>query len=93
MLAGDSLDQNQILEQYVNVLRAVARKRVLVVVVEDLQWADAASLGLLFRLARRLEGARILLVGTYRPNDVAAGRGGERYYTQDHYRTFTRIRE
>jgi adenylate cyclase len=79
LLAGEGLDQNQILEQYVNVLRAVAGKRVLVVVLEDLQWADAASLGLLFRLARRLEGSRILLIGTYRPNDVAAGRGGERH--------------
>jgi ribonuclease T1 len=24
---------------------------------------------------------------------IVAGRGGERYYTHDHYRTFTRIRE
>ncbi|GHF53183.1 tetratricopeptide (TPR) repeat protein [Deinococcus metalli] len=71
--------QDQIFEQYTNVLLAMAREQPLLIVLDDLQWADAASLALLFRLGRRLEGSRILLIGTYRPDEVALGRGGERH--------------
>jgi hypothetical protein len=41
--------------------------------------AITASTGLLFHLGRRLEGAPILIVGAYRPVEVALGRGGERH--------------
>jgi predicted ATPase len=44
-----------------------------------LQWADPGSLNLLFHLGRRLKGQRILLIGIYRPADVALGRDGERH--------------
>lgn len=48
----------------------------LVLVIDDLQWADAPSLGLLFHLARRISDARILLVAAYRDAEVAvAGEG------------------
>jgi predicted ATPase len=76
--AGE-IQQAQIFEQYVNVIRGLSAKKPLVLVLDDLQWADAASIGLLFRLARRLDSARLLMVGTYRPNDLAVGREGERH--------------
>src|SRR5262249_52506115 len=44
----------------------------LVVVLDDLHWADAASLQLLAFLARELHDTRLLVVGTYR--DVALDR-------------------
>jgi tetratricopeptide (TPR) repeat protein len=47
--------------------------------LDDLQWADSGSLNLLFYLARELADSRILLLGTYRPDDVALGRDGERH--------------
>src|SRR5690606_38146006 len=47
--------------------------------VDDLQWADTASTGLLFRLGRRVSNNRILVVGLYRPSDVALGRDHERH--------------
>jgi adenylate cyclase len=71
---GGGIDQAQIFEQYANVLSALAAKQPLLLVLDDLQWADAASLELLFRLGRRVGGSRILLVGTYRPDEVALGR-------------------
>lgn len=71
--------QSQILEQYTSVLRTSAAQQPLVLVVDDLQWADAASLDLFFHLGRRIEGSRILLIGTYRPNDLVVGRAGERH--------------
>jgi adenylate cyclase len=48
-------------------------------VVDDLQWADAASIGLLFHLARRLSSSRVLLVGAYRPDEVAVGRQNQQH--------------
>jgi len=53
-------------------LRNAARQRPLVLVLDDLHWADKPSLLLLQFLARELAGARILVVGTYR--DVELGR-------------------
>jgi predicted ATPase len=74
-----SLDASQVYEQYATVIRQLSERAPLVLLVDDLQWADAASLELLFRLGRRLEGRRVLLVGAYRPSDVALGRAGERH--------------
>lgn len=79
LVPKEGLDQNQIFEQVTRVLQALSRKKPILLVVEDLQWADAASIGLLFRLGRRVTDSRILLVGTYRPNDVALGRDGDRH--------------
>ncbi|MGD8627330.1 MAG: DUF2791 family P-loop domain-containing protein, partial [Anaerolineae bacterium] len=40
---AEGLDQGQIFEQYINVLHGLARQRPLILVLEDLQWADSAS--------------------------------------------------
>ena len=76
---AESLDQGQIFEQHINVLRALAEKTPIALVLEDLQWADDASLALLFRLGRRLEGSRLLVVGTYRPSEVGLSRASVRH--------------
>jgi tetratricopeptide (TPR) repeat protein len=73
------IEQSHIFEQYTNVLRALSQHRPLVLILDDLQWADAASISLLFHLARRLGDARVLLVGAYRADDVALGRGEGRH--------------
>src|SRR5215510_11209096 len=54
-------------------LRARAAQRPLVVVVDDLHWADVSSLRLLVFLARQLRDAAALVIGTYRDAEVAAG--------------------
>jgi tetratricopeptide (TPR) repeat protein len=74
-----ALEQMHLFEQYCSVLRAVSAEHPLLVVLDDLQWVDPGSTGLLFHLSRRLEDCPILLVGTYRPEEVALGRGGERH--------------
>jgi DNA-binding SARP family transcriptional activator/predicted ATPase len=74
-----SLKQSDLFEQYTRVLQALARQVPLVLIVDDLQWADVGSISLLFHLGRQLAGSRILLVGTYRPEEVALGRDGGRH--------------
>ncbi len=71
--------QSDIFEQYSRVLAALARSEPLVLVVDDLQWADLGSISLLFHLGRQIKGNRILIVCAYRPEEVALGRGGERH--------------
>ncbi len=70
--------QAALFEQVTRVLRHLARRYPLILVLDDLQWADRGSLSLLFHLGRRLAGSRILLVGAYRPGDVAPGPGDQR---------------
>ncbi len=48
-----------------------ARDRPLLLVLDDLRWADEGSLAALEFLAARLAGARILVLGTYREVDLA----------------------
>jgi adenylate cyclase len=73
------LEQTDLFEQYAILLAALSRAHPLLLVVDDLQWADAGSVSLLFHLGRQLEGSRILIVGLYRPADVAMGRDGKRH--------------
>ena len=61
------LKQSAVLDQYTRLLLELARERPLLVVVEDLHWADAGTVSLLFHLCRRLEGSPVLVVGSYRP--------------------------
>src|SRR4051812_29578237 len=53
-------------------MRNIAADRPLVLVLDDLHWADAPSLRLLQFLARELSDSSILVLGTYR--DVELGR-------------------
>jgi predicted ATPase/DNA-binding SARP family transcriptional activator len=78
-LGMPSPQQSHLFEQYARVLQALARQVSLVLVVDDLQWADLGSISLLFHLGRHLAGSRILIVGAYRPEEVALGRDGERH--------------
>ena len=54
-------------------LRNAALARPLLLILDDLQWADEPSLRLLQFLAQEMRDAHLLVVGTYR--DVALGRG------------------
>ena len=52
-------------------LKNAGRKQTLVLVLDDLHWADHSSLLLLEFVARELAGARLLLIGTYRDVEVS----------------------
>jgi len=80
LLPPDSmLQQSNLFQQYAKVLLTVAREQPLLLVLDDLQWADSGSIDLFFHLGRQAKGSQILLLGAYRPEDVAQGRGGARH--------------
>ena len=54
-------------------LRRLADAQPLLVIVDDLHWADTGSLGLLAFLAAELRHAQLAVLGTYRDLEAAAG--------------------
>lgn len=54
-------------------LTELSHLRPLILFLDDLQWADSASISLLHFLSKRLAGSRILIIGAYRPQDIARG--------------------
>lgn len=66
-------------EQLSRTLRAFSLRKALVLLLDDLHWADEGSVALLFHLGRHLPGSRILLVGAYRPEELRSGAGGVRH--------------
>jgi DNA-binding SARP family transcriptional activator len=57
----------RMLREMLEALEAVCAAAPVVLVLEDLHWADDSTLDLVAALLRRREPARLLLLGTYRP--------------------------
>jgi DNA-binding SARP family transcriptional activator len=75
-LAGSQLelpaglpDYMRLFECVLEIISALAKSRPLLVVIEDLHWADEMSQRLLAFVARRLRSQRVLLVGTVREEE------------------------
>ena len=60
------IPQDQQIDQITRLLQSLADLHPLVLVFDDLQWADPASLNLLYHLGQRLRNHRVLLLGAYR---------------------------
>jgi len=78
LAAAGQVNQAALQEQTRAVLRTVAAQHPLLLLIDDLQWADRASLNLLFHLGRGIAGTPVLILGAYRPEEVqAAGAADE----------------
>ncbi|HYM67268.1 MAG TPA: AAA family ATPase, partial [Patescibacteria group bacterium] len=60
----------RLFEAIIALLRVPAEKTGLLLVLEDLHWSDASTRELLDYLTRRLRGMRIMLLGTYRSDEM-----------------------
>jgi ABC-type oligopeptide transport system substrate-binding subunit/DNA-binding SARP family transcriptional activator len=75
----ENLQQERLFGQFTAALKTIASERPLLLIVEDLHWADAASTSLLFYLSWEIVDSPILLLGTYRPEEIGPGWGGEKH--------------
>lgn len=75
--AAGVLNQQQVFQQYVNMLTKLAEEMPLVVFLDDMHWADASSTNLLFYLSRLIAQKRILVIATLRADDAVAANGGK----------------
>jgi DNA-binding SARP family transcriptional activator len=64
----------QLNQAVTGLLRRIAETRPLLVIVDDLHWADVPSLSLLAFLAAELKDAGLVVVGTYRDVEAVPGR-------------------
>ncbi len=62
--------RERMLRELAEALAVLTAEHALVLVLEDLHWADASTLDLLAILARRPEPSRLLVLGTYRPTEL-----------------------
>ncbi len=76
------LQQARLFAQMTRVLHAVAARYPLVLMLDDAQWADQASVNLLFHLGRELAGQRMLIVGAFRSDVFHADAAATRYHPQ-----------
>ena len=74
--AGAQRAQPAVFDAYAQVLTGLSLRRPLLLVVDDLQWIDQGSIGLLFHLARLLSGFRIALALAFRSEAIEPGRTG-----------------
>src|SRR5512133_919361 len=73
---GDPASQRHRLHSAVlDLLVAIARTRPVLLVLDDLHWADRPSLRMLEHLARAAGDAPLLVVATYREDELEAGAG------------------
>jgi transcriptional regulator with XRE-family HTH domain len=63
-------DQQRLFWQVTSFLQALAAEQPVALLLDDLHWADGASLDLVQHLARRTRDAALLLLGTYREEEV-----------------------
>src|SRR5262249_32675854 len=53
-----------------SLLKRIAEREPLVLLLDDLRWADEGTLSLLSHMTRNLSGSRLLLVGSFRPEEL-----------------------
>ncbi len=57
-------------------LQRLSADKPMIFFIDDLQWADPSTLGLFHYLARNTRENKILLLGTYRPEDIVGSKDG-----------------
>jgi len=69
--ASVDLKTGQLFSETTDFLARLAVAGPLLLILDDLQWADAGSVNLLYHLTRGLSNAPILIVAAYRPEEIA----------------------
>lgn len=69
---GDKIARVALFEQFSRLLFWATQEAPLLLILEDLHWADATTVDFLFYLARSWKNEHLLVVGTYRPQDLTA---------------------
>ena len=73
---GTLFERDEGLEAISSLLVAMSGKHPLLLFIDDLFLADTPSLSLLYYLSRKVQDSKILLVGTYRPEEMLTSHEG-----------------
>lgn len=75
-------------EQLTCLLQTISQHGPLLLLLDDLQWADSGSIDLLLHLDRQLAGYPLFIIGTFRPEEVTQS-GSQRHPLTRLWHTFT----
>ena len=84
------VNRGRLLLSVLEAVESISKNRVIILWLEDLHWADSASIALLHFLARNVGGLKVLILGTYRPEEIHASSSGETHPLQDDLRILRR---
>jgi tetratricopeptide (TPR) repeat protein len=68
---SDEPNPEKLLREYVGALEKVCDKQTVLIFIDDLHWSDAASIKLLSHLSRHIGQMKALVIGAFRPSDIA----------------------
>jgi DNA-binding CsgD family transcriptional regulator len=68
--AGDDPSQGRVFEALLTLLDRLGRDEPVLLIIEDLHWADASTRALLVFLARSLRAEQVLVAASYRPDEL-----------------------
>ncbi|MFO7991171.1 MAG: tetratricopeptide repeat protein [Thermoplasmata archaeon] len=71
------LRKENLLESLLIGLKRLSTEKPLILFIDDLQWSDPSTLNLLHYLSRNTKEDRIMMLGTYRPEDIIDGLDGQ----------------
>jgi DNA-binding winged helix-turn-helix (wHTH) protein len=75
--------RSRMVREATNLFETLARERPLIVVLEDLHWADYATIDFLSAICRRRSAVKLMLIATYRPEDLKTARHPLKQMTRD----------
>jgi ATP/maltotriose-dependent transcriptional regulator MalT len=68
--ASDAAPQSRVFEALLALLQSLADEQPVLLLIEDLHWADSSTRSFIGFLARSMCGERLLIVGTYRSDEL-----------------------
>jgi predicted ATPase len=69
-----NIERDKMFETIYELIRDISRENTLVLFLDDLQWADVATLRLMHYIARNIKDERVMLLGAYRSEELRTGR-------------------
>ena len=67
---GEEFERYKLYENMANLLETISKESPVLIGLEDVHWSDSASLGLLHYLARNIRNSRVLMICTYRIEEL-----------------------
>lgn len=70
LLEDPEIKKENLFDNVLYGIQRLSETNPIIIFIDDLQWADPSSLTLLHYLSRNTQDSRVLLMGTYRPEDL-----------------------
>ncbi len=73
------IKKDNLFENIILGLKRLSNDKHIILFIDDLQWADPMTLSLIHYLSRNIQEENIMLIGTYRPEDIISDENEEKH--------------